>query len=250
MIVRILIAAILAGLVAGVFYTAAQAVKVSPLILKAETFENAGAAAATPENHPHSAEELKNPDHGHEATAPVADEGESWAPNDGIERTFYSMISNSILGVSNALLLVAAILFSKTSISVRTGIAWGAAGFVVFVLAPSIGLPPELPGTKAASVFDRQVWWTATVALTAAGLALMAFKTKWYWMALGVVLMVVPHVYGAPQPEVHGSLAPAYLVAEFVVAATVTAGLFWLATGAALGWFLPRALAPSAKDAS
>lgn len=235
MIVRILLAAIVAGLLSGVFYTAAQAVKVVPLILKAETFENSGDTAmeAVPE-HQHSAAQANVP-HQHPTTEP-------WAPTDGFERTFYSLLSNGIFGVGNALLLAAVILFSKMPISPRSGLLWGAAGFVVFVLAPGLGLPPELPGMAAAPIPVRQFWWISTVLLTAGGLALFAFKTQWYWLALGVIMIVTPHVIGAPQPVEHASMAPTYLAVEFVFAAIVTNGLFWLFLGGTLGWLLPRAM--------
>ncbi len=236
MMIRVLLAAILAGLIAGVFYTGAQAVKVVPIILEAETYENAGEAGAeTLENHAHATEAEAKTEHEHDPNA--------WAPENGFERTFYSLISNSIVGVAYSLLMVAAILLSKLPISPRLGMIWGAAGFVIFVLAPGLGLPPEVPGTIAASVPARQAWWILTVSATAIGLGLFAFKTQWYWLALGLVLLVAPHVYGAPQPVHHESLAPANLAAEFVIAAIVTAGVFWLFLGAVLGWMLPRALA-------
>lgn len=231
MIIRIFFAAILAGVVAGVFYTGAQAVKVVPIIIEAEAYESGG---ETVEKHSHATTTDGHTAHEHNP--------EAWAPQDGFERTFYSLISNVLVGVAYSLLLVAAIVLSKMPISPKVGIAWGAAGFVVFVLAPSLGLPPEVPGTVAASVVERQLWWLATVVLTAGGLALFAFKTQWYWLILGVLLILAPHVYGAPEPAHHASLAPANLAVEFVVAAIVTSGLFWLVLGGVLGWFLPKAL--------
>jgi cobalt transporter subunit CbtA len=114
------------------------------------------------------------------------------------------------------------------------------AGYVVFILAPGLGLPPEVPGTVAASVPARQAWWLATVVLSAGGLALLAFRTQWYWLVVGLVMLVAPHIYGAPEPVHHESLAPANLAAEFVVAAIVTAGLFWLFLGGVLGMLLEK----------
>ncbi len=238
MIIRIFFAAILAGIVAGIFYTGAQAVKVVPIIIEAEAYENGG---ETLENHSHATAEEGQTAHEHNPDA--------WSPQDGFERTFYSLISNVLVGVAYSLLLVAAIVLSKMPVSPKVGIAWGAAGFVVFVLAPSLGLPPEVPGTVAASVPDRQAWWLVTVIMTAVGLALFAFRTQWYWLALGLVLVLAPHVYGAPEPVHHASLAPANLAVEFVVAAIVTSGLFWLVLGGVLGWFLPKALEGQSESA-
>jgi len=242
MIIRVLIAGILAGVIAGFFYTAAQAVRVAPLIVEAETYENAGdTGVETLENHSHATEAEAKTQHEHDP--------EAWAPNDGFERTFYSLIANSIVGVAYSLLLVAGIFVTKMPISPKAGLVWGAAGFVVFVLAPGLGLPPEVPGTVAAGVPERQMWWLATVVMTAGGLFMFAFKFQWYWLAVGLVLVVAPHVYGAPQPVHHESLAPANIAVEYVVAAIVTSGLFWLFLGSVLGWMLPRALADNSEPA-
>ena len=237
MIIRVFFVAILAGIVAGIFYTGAQAVKVAPIIIEAEAYEQGD---ETLENHSHSTAAEGQTAHEHNKKA--------WAPQDGFERIFYSLISNILVGVAYSLLLAAAILLSKMPISPKTGIAWGAAGFVVFVLAPGLGLPPEVPGTVAASLADRQVWWLATVVMTAGGLALFAFKTQWYMLALGLVMILAPHIYGAPEPVHHASLAPANLAVEFVVAAIVTSGLFWLVLGGVLGWCLPKALENTQKN--
>ncbi len=240
MIVRFLLATIVAGLLGGGFFTFVQQFKVIPIIVEAETYENAGAKAETLENHSHAVSVPAV--HEHDADA--------WAPQDGFERLFYSLLANSITGVAYSLLLAAGILLSKQSISPRSGMIWGAAGFVIFVLAPGLGLPPEVPGTVAASVMDRQVWWTFTVVATAIGLGLFAFKSSWPWIVIGVAVIVAPHIYGAPQPVHHESLAPANLAAEFVIAAVVSAGMFWLFLGAMLGWLLPKAIAFDNVDAS
>jgi predicted cobalt transporter CbtA len=78
------------------------------------------------------------------------------------------------------------------------------------------------------------------VALTAAGLWLFAFRRGLPFMALGVVLIVAPHVWGAPQPASHQSAVPAALAAQFAVATVATSALFWLALGGLLGHLLGR----------
>ncbi len=59
------------------------------------------------------------------------------------------------------------LVFNQT-LTLHPGLLWGLAGFVVFVLAPNFGLPPELPGMQAGDLMQRQIWWLATVVLTAA----------------------------------------------------------------------------------
>ena len=156
-------------------------------------------------------------------------------PEDGVERTFYTVAANVITGIGFALLLVAVSEVAGGIAGWRDGLIWGFAGFAAFTLAPGLGLPPELPGMPAADLFARQVWWIATVVLTAGGLALIAFSRNALLAALGAALIVLPHVIGAPQPESHDSAVPADLHHSFVVAVTVTNLIFWLALGAAVG---------------
>src|ERR1700745_2045609 len=60
----------------------------------------------------------------------------------------------------------------------RTGLFWGLAGFATFTLAPGLGLPPELPGTEAAPLLQRQLWWVTTAAATGGGMALLALTLR------------------------------------------------------------------------
>ena len=84
--------------------------------------------------------------------------------------------ANLVTAIGFALLLVAASEFAGGIAGWRQGLLWGLAGFAVFTLAPGLGLPPELPAMPAAELGARQVWWFGTVAATAAGLALIAFR--------------------------------------------------------------------------
>jgi cobalt transporter subunit CbtA len=215
--------AALAGLLSGILMAAMQAYATVPLILQAETYENAGgetAEAAPADGHVH--------------------EDEAWMPADGFERFFWTSASNVVTAVGFGLILVA---FSELAGGIagwRQGLLWGLGGFAVFTLAPGLGLPPELPMMPAADLAMRQVWWVATVVATAAGLALIAFRTSLPLALLGVALIVAPHMVGAPQPESHDSPIPADLHHSFVVAVTVTNLIFWVALGAFAGFFRQR----------
>ena len=79
-----------------------------------------------------------------------------------------------------------------------------------------------------------------TAAATAVGLALMVFAGNWVLKAAGLVLLVIPHVIGAPQPEVHESLAPEALESQFIVASLLTNAGFWLALGLISAWLYRR----------
>lgn len=234
MMVRILLAALLAGLLGGVFATAAQSVKVIPLIVAAEGYESGESEIG----HSHGNEETGGQiqAHSHGKDDPT------WIPADGSERLFYTLLSNLVVGVAFSLLLTAVILFFNQKVAWKSGLLWGLAGFLTFVLAPNLGLPPELPGTQAAALGARQAWWLATVLCTGLGLALFAFFRHIGLMVLGVALIAAPHLYGAPAPAHHNMMAPAYLAVEFVVASVATAFVYWLFLGGVLGWLLDKAM--------
>ena len=110
----------------------------------------------------------------------------------------------------------------------------------VFCRAPALGMPPELPGTAAAGLGQRRTWWVGAASATALGLALVVFARHWLLKVLGVVVLAVPHLIGAPQPEVHESLAPEALEAQFKLASWLTNAAFWLALGLLTAWLYRR----------
>lgn len=227
MLIRVLLAAIIAGMLAGVFASAVQSYRVSPLILEAERYENADDGGVA---HSHSE---SNGDDANSSAIKMAQE--PWAPKDGFERTAYTLMANILVGVGFSLMLTAVVLLSNQMVNFQSGLVWGIAGFVTFVLAPNMGLPPELPGMQAGDLVARQIWWFATVAATGLALWLFAFKRGVIWVLLGLGLMIAPHIYGAPQPISHESLVPAKLAAEFVIATLVASALFWLFLGGVFG---------------
>ena len=215
--------AVAAGLIAGIAMTVLQARFTVPLILAAETYENAA------------------PAHDHDAATPAhTHEPEAWAPADGFQRMAFTVAANVVTAVGFALLLVAASDFAGGITGWRGGLLWGLAGFAVFTLAPGLGLPPELPAMPAAELLPRQVWWLGTVAATAAGMALLLLGKSPALAAVGIALLVVPHLVGAPQPASHESPIPAGLHHSFVVAVTITNLVFWALLGTLVGVLRPR----------
>jgi cobalt transporter subunit CbtA len=230
---KLFFAASLAGLIAGLFVTALHQIGTVPVILEAEIYEKTGEAPADAMPDMTLAE--------HDGAIAAHDHGAgAWAPADGFERTAFTILADVLTGIGFALLLVSAYAIRGQGMDWRKGLVWGLAGFAVFTLAPGLGLPPELPGTEAAPLLDRQIWWVATVVATAAGLAGLVFGRKPLWVVLGIAAMVLPHLYGAPQPAEFNSLAPESLAHQFVVAAVVTSLLFWLALGSLTGFFYKR----------
>jgi cobalt transporter subunit CbtA len=228
---NVVFVAALAGLVAGLVMAALQAYATVPLILQAETFESAGGGhdhGAAGHSHDEAAA-----DHRHDAAA--GEEEEGWAPADGFERFFYTSMANIVTAIGFGLVLVVVSEFAGGIAGWRQGLLWGLAGFATFTLAPGLGLPPELPAMPAADLEGRQVWWLGTVIATGAGIALIAFRRSLPLAGLGIVLIVTPHVIGAPQPASYETAVPEGLHHDFIVAVTVTNLVFWVVLGAVAG---------------
>jgi cobalt transporter subunit CbtA len=224
MFYRVFASAVIAGLLAGLVLTGLQLAVTSPLILAAETFETVTPPAAPAEHH-----------HGAQAAAPADDEA-----IEGSRRALFTGIATVSTGVGFALLLVAAMALRGRDVDARRGLLWGAAGFAVFALAPGFGLPPELPGSVAAELAPRQAWWIATAAATAIGLWGIAFSRHRALIAGAIVLIVLPHLVGAPHPPEGVGRVPPELAAHFTAASFGLAAVFWLILGAAAGGLYNR----------
>jgi cobalt transporter subunit CbtA len=127
MLRAILLAALLAGALAGVVVTGLQAVRVVPLILAAETYEPSGTAGLS---HGDAA--------GHE---------DGWAPDTPLLRTLATAAANLLTAIGFALLLAAALALTGSA-GWHRGLLWGLGGYAAFVMAPSIGLPPGVPACR------------------------------------------------------------------------------------------------------
>ncbi len=256
MIVKTLLAAVVAGLIAGVFMTAAQEARVVPLILHAEEYEGKEPAATVPgtetpakegETHNHSS--LNAPSFPTDilaALSPVtpayAHEGEHEEGGImfGMSRFSGTLLANLVAGAGFGLLLAGVSVLIGHPVTLSNGALWGAFGWLAVHLLPAIGLPPELPGFPAADLGDRQTWWVATILLSSAGLYLVALRPEIAAKIIGLVLIAAPHLYGAPQPTDIASSVPAVLGAEFAVAALATTLAFWLVLGVVSGFINDR----------
>jgi cobalt transporter subunit CbtA len=215
---RLVFAALCAGSLSGVFAAAAHQLATVPLILQAETDEKASVHAIAA-SHEHST---------------------AWAPEDGAERTAYTLLADILTGIGFALLVGAGLALRVGQSDWRQGLFWGLAGFATFTIAPGLGLPPQLPGSETAPLLARQVWWLASVAATGCALGLIVFTTRARWAILGVILIVLPHLYGAPQPLEPIAVVPAAVAQRFIVTTTGVNFLFWIILGASMGYFYNR----------
>jgi cobalt transporter subunit CbtA len=224
---RILTTALMAGLVAGIVVSIIQYLAVHPLIVEAERFEARAAAVQAAPAAARTATE-------------AATEAEPWQPQDGVERTAYILLANLLTGIGFAMLLGGGFAIYGGRVDTVRGMYWGIAGFLTFALAPALGLPPEPPGVPAADLVARQGWWLGTVFATATGLAAVVFARHPVAKAAGVMVMVLPHLIGAPHLAGAAATIPADLATSFVIASLATTALFWLVLGAVSGAFYRR----------
>ena len=209
----LILAGALAGLIVGLVLTGAQQIGTVPLILQAETHEH-------------------------------AEEETAWQPAEGFERNAYTALFNVVEWIGFGFLLAGAQVLARrrpgTQIDWYAGLLWGLAGFLTFVIAPGLGLPPELPGVPAPPLEPRQIWWIGTAAATAAGLGLIAFQRKPWAAALAIVLIAAPHLAGAPHLDKVETEVPELLQHQFIVAVTLTTLLSWSLLGGLTGFFYSR----------
>jgi cobalt transporter subunit CbtA len=232
MIGRVILAALLAGIAAGLIMGAIQHVRLTPLILEAEVFEKVG----PPHAHGTAMEQAGE-------AAPAAaehDHGEGWAPADGWQRTLATTVTAAMSGAAFAAILAGISLLTGLPVTPANGMVWGLCGFLAVTIAPAAGLPPELPGMAAAELVPRQVWWTGTVAATAAAIYLLATRRDTFAICLAIVLIGAPHLIGAPVAPHGESAVPPGLAAEFVANSIAANAVFWVLIGAFLGMALNR----------
>ncbi|WP_085895415.1 CbtA family protein [Limimaricola soesokkakensis] len=215
--------ALFAGLAAGVFAALLQLWFVVPLLMEAELYES-GARAHFTDGHI-----------GSDAGAPPL--------GDAMGRHLGTLAINIVGWIGFGFVLAAGFALAArrgVEVDARRGLLWGLGGFVALSLAPAFGLPPELPGTFAAEIGERQTWWAFCVIATALGLALMAFGRGPAWLAGGVALIAAPHLIGAPHLDRYfGSAAPE-LAAMFSARALGVSAAAWAFLGLAAGWIWSR----------
>lgn len=205
MIKKILLAAFISGIVAGLPLTVIQEWVVTPLILEAETYEV----------------ELHVGDH--------AETEDTWAPSDGLERSLFTALSNIGAGIGFSLLIIIGLIFHSGRVWWH-GLVWGMCGVTAFYLVPTLAYPPALPSTLQSDVLVRQLWWLATVEGTIFGMALIIFARNWVGRTVGAVVIAMPHLIGVPPGEAL-QFVPQALASYFFVVNIIINVAFWLVLG-------------------
>jgi cobalt transporter subunit CbtA len=208
MFTRILTSALIAGAAAGFIASLLQLYFVQPVLLHAELYESG---------------ELVH--FGAEAVSAHQDVGGIELLRDGLSIAF-----TIVIYCGYALLLVAAMALATqrgVTVNARNGMIWGIAGFIAVHFAPGFTLSPEVPGVAAADVYARQVWW---IAFGRGG-------TAW---AIAAVLLLAPHVIGAPEPERFTGPVPTELGALFASRALGIGMVAWVLVGLFAGYLWNR----------
>ncbi|WIY25630.1 CbtA family protein [Parasedimentitalea psychrophila] len=215
---RILTSALFAGAAAGLIAALLQLVFVQPVLLHAELYESGELVhfgAESVSAHP---------------TLPGFD-----AMRDGLSIVFTMLTYTGYALVMVALMSIAEERGAK--INARVGIIWGLAGFITFHFAPGLTLAPEVPGVAAADVGDRQLWWTATVATAGIAMWLIAFGGNKISYAIAAVLLLAPHLIGAPEPDSFSGPVPTEIGALFAARAFGVGMAAWVLVGTFAGYF-------------
>jgi len=224
----IVFSSVVAGFVVGAVITVIQQFGTVPLILKAEVYEKAAEAH-------HHDDMATNPAEGaaavHKDAAHQQHDAEAWEPKDGFERNFYTAGANVLTAIGFALVLAGFFAVRTGRLSWHDGLMWGLAGFVVFTLAPGLGLPPELPGVPAAPLLSRQLWWVLAAAATAGGMGLIFLRPTVAATIAGLLLLILPHLVGAPELDHVETNVPTSLSHQFMVVVTLTSLVFWSLLG-------------------
>jgi cobalt transporter subunit CbtA len=220
---KIVTSALFAGFAAGLIAGLLQLNLMQPVLLHAELYETGQLVHF-----------------GGPGNVPAAQEtGGFNLTRDGLSILFVALAYTGF-----AFLLVAAMAAASdrgATINARTGLIWGLAGFIAFQLAPGAGLPPEVPGAAAAEMGARQLWWFSTIAATALALAMIAFGRNPLVLVAAVVLLLAPHVIGAPHPDAFAGTAPPELAGLFAARSLAVALAGWALLGMFAGYFWSRA---------
>lgn len=268
---NIVFSSCMVGVLVGLVVTGLQLLVTVPIILEAETYESGGHTHRSegrtngsashihgPGGHTHGADGHMPGLDGHMHTGQSRASGSAtgsggifsrlyqgirtfqhaesdWEPENGWQRSGSTLVANILIAIAFSLLLMAA--FSlRPGLQWPEGLLWGLGGYAAFFALPALGLPPEVPGSFTADLVSQQAWWLLTALFSGVGLALIALQRPWAWKILGALLVIAPHLLGAPQPEVHGGMAPATLADAFIWRVALVNAVFWILLGGLGAW--------------
>ncbi|MFZ9002077.1 MAG: CbtA family protein [Bacteriovoracaceae bacterium] len=223
-----------AGIIAGLFWGLLNVFFVSPIILKAETFEaSSGTVHVHADGHHHH--------HGSDEFSP-----------EGKTRSALTVLGNTLLGATyGALLSFIIVLGLKLGVlkpsffenSTALTLILGSSAFLILHGLPSLGLPPPLPGvSNSEGDFGlRQNWWLFAVLMNLMAMLSLwmgpAVLTKWglsklsarvACISLSVFLFWAPFgLMGVPAHST-ATAVPGELQTQFLAASLFVNFAFWI----------------------
>lgn len=212
---NIFVSAVVCGAIAGVLATVMQMLLVTPLLLEAELFETGQSIHFIIDGSPESPIKHVN----------------IW---EDPYRHLMTLCFNLVTFTGFGFILVAAIAFFQKrgfALNKAEGIVAGVSGFIIFQLAPSVGLPPELPGTISVAVGFKQTWWIITILSTTVGILLLFLGKYKTVSGAGIIFIIIPHLIGHPKLETYFGVAPPELAAEFASRALAVSLITWIILG-------------------
>ena len=212
---NIFVSAVVCGAIAGVLATVMQMLLVTPLLMEAELFETGQSMHFITDGSPESP--IKHVD--------------IW---EDPYRHLMTLCFNLVTFTGFGFILIAAMAFFQKrgfTLSKAEGIVAGVSGFIVFQLAPSVGLPPELPGTIGVTVGLKQTWWIITILSTTVGILLLFLDKHKVVSGVGIIFVTIPHLIGHPKLETYFGVAPPELAAEFASRALAVSLIAWIILG-------------------
>lgn len=226
MIFKYLRSAILAGFGAGIIAALLHLTFVQPLLLEAELYES-GAIIHGQGTEIQNQQVASSHDHDHDHSSNLI--------RNGLTALFlcliyvgYALLLSACLGVSELL---------NRPVSKKSGIIWGICGFAALQLFPAFGLPPELPGSSAPGLEIRQLWWALTAFATALGCAALFWNNSILIKIVGLAIILLPHLIGAPTVSEFKGVVPPELSAHFASRSLVTGLIVWSFLGVFLTHF-------------
>ncbi len=245
MTARLFTSALFAGLAAGLIAVLLQYFLTEPLILEAEQYESGAKVhfAGVP-----AAQEA--------APAPSSEMHMQEDPEDVslFHRFGLAFAADFITFIAWGLIMVAGFGVAEhfgRHVSLNDALWWGVGGFVAVHLAPGVGLSPELPGILAAPLHARQIWWVMTVISAAGAMALIGYGRNVLAIGAALILLVVPHIIGAPELDEFTGKVPPELAGTYVAHAYAVAFAAWMTLSFVAGYFWNRnkAAVPSMNPA-
>ncbi len=217
---------IVAGLIGGVILGLLTLTVITPIILKAEVFENSVTVIK---------EGATSHEHGEGEEMPF------------YKRLLLTMVGATTYGAAYGIILSVVYLYFRNK-GIKKGLILGFFGFLFINLLPGLGLPPNPPGVEAiAEIENRKLWWLLLLGAEIMGIGIFWFVHKIlrnsYKTAaapaaalVSLVVISVPFILGSPA-GIKYSLVPDEIITIFRIASFAVAFIFWLSLGGLVAYF-------------